>query len=97
MAASWFLPDIAEIQKPDDAHKVCTDMFQFAMTSRTGVVGSALDHVWKPAALFTNIRHIAKELNRRCLRDRDHVPLVGGRAAAAAIYPREVSCAILKG
>ena len=36
-------------------------------------------------------------MSQRCPRDQDHVPLVGGRAAAAAIHPHKLCCAICKG
>ena len=88
---------VGDIQKLDDVHNVSTDMCQFGMTSRTGGVGRALGHVLKPTAFLANSRHIAKELNRRYLRDHDHVPLVGGRAAAGAICPHKLCCAICRG
>ena len=51
----------------------------------------------KPIGFLTNSKHIARELSRRCPRDHAHVPLVGGRAAAAAIYPHNLCCAICRG
>ena len=67
--------------------KVRTDMCQFGMQSRTAGVGSPLGHVLKPTGFITNSSYIAIELGRRCPQNHDHVLLVGGRAAAAAIYP----------
>ena len=97
LATSWFLPDIREIQGYDDVQRVRTDMCQFGMTSRTGGIGSALRLVVKPTGFFINSRHIAKSLSQRCARHHYHVPLVGGRGAAAAIYPHKVCRAICKG
>ena len=97
LATSWFLPEVAEIMKFDDVQRVRTDMCQFGMTSRTGGVGGALGQALKPTGFLTNSSHIATYLSQRCIRDHDHVPLVGGRAAAAAIYPHKLCCAICKG
>ena len=36
LATSWFLPEFEEMQGYDDVQRVCTDMCQFGMTSRTG-------------------------------------------------------------
>ena len=72
--------------KKPDVVRVRTDMCQFGMTSRTGRVGRALGQVVKPIGFLTNCSHIDCELRKRCPRLHEHVPLVGGRAAAAAIY-----------
>ena len=50
----------------------------------------------KPIGFLTNSKCIARELSKRCARDHEHVPLVGGRAAAAAIYPKRLCGAICK-
>ena len=60
LAASWFLPEIEEIQSYDDVQRVRTDMCQSGMTSRQGGIGSALGPVLKPTGFLTNSRHIAK-------------------------------------
>ena len=91
------MPEIEEIQSYDDVQRVRTDMRQFGMASRQGGVGSALGPVLKPTGFLTNSKYIAKELSQRCPRYHEHVPLVGGRAAAAAIYPHKLCCAICKG
>ena len=67
------------------------------MTSRQGEVGSALGPVLKPTGFLTNSKCIAKELSQICTRYHEHVPLVGGRSAAAAIYPHKLCAAICKG
>ena len=53
LAASWFLPEVAEIMEFDDVQRVRTDMCQFGMTSRTGGVGSAFGQVLKPVGFLT--------------------------------------------
>ena len=86
LATSWSLPEIEETQGyDDDVQRVRTDMCQLGMTSRQRGVGSALEPVLKPTGFLTNSEHIAKELSQRCSKYHDHVPLFGGRAAAAAI------------
>merc|ERR1712127_192857 len=43
--------------------------------------------VKKPTGFLTSSECIAKLLNRICPGGHDHVPLVGGRAAGAQVYP----------
>ena len=87
LATSWGLAEIENLLKKPDVQRVRTDMCQFGMTSRTGPVGSALGPVLKPTGFLTNSSHIARELSKPCPKLHEHVPLVGGRAAAAATYP----------
>ena len=97
LATSWTLPEMTKLEAETDVQRVRTDMCQFGMTSRVGGVGTALGPVLKPTGFLTNSPHIAKELARRCDRSHQHVPLVAGRAAAAAIYPHGLCCAICRG
>ena len=97
LATSWFLPEMDRLAGEEGVQRVRTDMCQFGMMSRTAGVGSVLGHVLKPTGFLTNSRHIARELSRRCPRDHDHWPLVGGSAAAAAMYPHDLCCAICRG
>ena len=91
------MPEIDRLANEEGVQRVRTDMCQFGMMSRTSGVGTVLGHVLKPTGFLTNSKHIARELSRRCPRDHDHVPLVGGRVAAAAIYPHDLCCAICRG
>ena len=97
LATSWMLPEMEKLAAEEGVQCVRTDMCQFGMTSRTAGIGSPLGHVLKPIGFLTNCKHIARELSKRCPREHDHVPLVGGRAAAAAIYPPDLCCAICRG
>ena len=81
----------------DDVRRVQTHMCQFGMMSRIGGVGSELGPVLKPTGFMTNSVHIANGLQKVCPRDHTHVPLVGGRAAGAAIYPPGLCRAICRG
>ena len=51
----------------------------------------------KPTCFITNSYHIACELQRRCPGDHEHEHLMGGKAAAAAVYPPELCKAIIRG
>ena len=51
----------------------------------------------KPTGFMTNSEHIGNRLSLRCDGTHDHVPLVGGRAAAAAIYPTKLCTLICEG
>ena len=53
--------------------------------------------VKKPTGFMSRIRYIIQELDRKCTRDHNHVPLVGGRAAGAAIYPQALCEAMCRG
>ena len=91
------LPEMLKLEGREGVQKVHTDMCQFGMHSRIGGVGTDLGLVLKPTGFLTNCKHIARELSRRCPRDHVHVPLVGGRAADAAIYPVGLCRAICQG
>jgi hypothetical protein len=97
LATSWSMPEIEKLLKYDDVQRVQTHMCQFGMVSRIGGVGSELGPVLKPTGFLTNSSCIARELARLCPRDHVHVPLVGGRAAGAAIYPEKLCMAICRG
>ena len=51
----------------------------------------------KPTGFLTNSAHIPEELNHRCPGDHIHIPLMGGRAAEAAIYPDKLCEAVCRG
>ena len=53
--------------------------------------------VKKPTGFMSSSRCIIHELDRKCTGDHDHVPLMGGRAAGAAIYPQALCEAICRG
>ena len=97
LATSWKLECIGRIEAYPDVRKVQTHMCQFGMLSRTGGVGSELGPVLKPTGFLTNCAGIALELSKKCPRDHQHVNLVGGRAAGAAIYPPGLCRAICRG
>ena len=69
-------------------------MCRYGMTS-TGPSGTG--PVLKPTRWMTNSHHLAAMLDKRCTQDHEHVMLVGGKAAGAAIYPKPLCLAILLG
>ncbi len=97
LATSWGLDCVEKLMAQGDVRRVQTHMCQFRMMSRLGGVGSELGPVLKPTGFMTNSVHIANELQKVCPRDHTHVPLVGGRAAGAAIYPPGLCRAICRG
>ena len=97
LATSRFMPEMIKLEGNNGVLKVRTDRCQFGMVSRTAGIGSALGPVLKPTGFLTICKHIAWELSKRCPRNHGHVPLVAIRAAAAAIYPHNLCCAICKG
>ena len=90
---------MSEIQKLESMNgviKVRTVMCQFGTSSRRGGVGSEIGPVLKPIRFLTNSDRIGEELSQRCPCTYEHVPFVGGRTAAAAIYPHRLCFAICK-
>ena len=53
--------------------------------------------VKKATGFMTSSRCMAKELGVTCPGGHEHVPLVGGRAAGAQVYPKELCEAIVRG
>ena len=97
LATSWSLSENTRLLECNDVLRVQTHMCQFGMVSRVGGVGSEVGPGLKPTGFMTNSPCIARELARLCPRDHEHVHLVGGRAAGAAIYPEKLCVAICKG
>ena len=76
---------------------VRSDMCRFGMETHVKEAGGETGRVLKPTGFLTSSSCIAAELNARCVGGHDHVPLMGGRAAKAAIYPPALCRAICKG
>ena len=69
----------------------------FGQTSH--VHGKAGDRgmVKKPNGFLTSAKCIAEQLDKQCDKSHSHVHLMGGRAAGAQVYPKELCEAILRG
>lgn len=87
LPTNWSLDCFTELLNQEDVRRVQTHMCQFGMVARTGGVGSEVGPLLKPTGFKTNSVQIANELHRVCPGEHKHVHLIGGRAAAAAIYP----------
>ena len=72
-------------------------MCRFLMTSHIERRGGEVGLVKKPTGFMTSSQCVLQELNKQCTGDHDHVPLVGGRAAGAQVYPQALCEAICKG
>ncbi len=53
--------------------------------------------VKKPIGFMTSSQFLLNELDKKCPGGHDHVPLLGGRAAAAQVYPNMLCEAICRG
>ena len=53
--------------------------------------------VKKPTGFMSSSRYVIEELDKKCSGDHAHVPLVGGRAAGAQVYPQALCEAICRG
>ena len=93
-ATSWKVTDLKELMRAENVNQVVAHQCAFGLVSEDKLgVAPAM----KPTRFLTNSVAIAERLHRRCSRDHRHVQLLGGRAAAAAKYPRELVEAILEG
>ena len=94
-ADSWQTPWIQRLRRDPRVSEVVAHQCMFGQT----VVASdgQVRLVLKATRFLSSAPAVLSELDRRCSRDHVHQPLVGGRAAAAAVYPRELCRAILLG
>ena len=92
-ATSWKLPAMQALMERDDNHVAVGHMCAFGMTTTDpehGVLPAK-----KPTKFVTNSAEVAKALSRTCKCEcvagkPKHGLLMGGRAAAAAIYPDDL-------
>ena len=67
--------------------------FGMAATRDNGEVGPAM----KPIKFMSNSVALLRELDRQCPGCESHVHLLSGRAAAAAVYPKQLCLAVCRG
>ena len=72
-------------------------MCEFRIGTQVEEKNGRIGLVKKPTGFMTSSKRIAQALNARCTGGHDHVPLVGGRVAGAAIYPKMLCRAIVTG
>ena len=94
-ASSWNEPCVQRLLKLPGVEVAEADQCQFGLVTAdpTGKDKPAL----KPTRFASNSWLLLEELTRRCPRDHEHQPLMGGRAAAAAEYPPDLCHAICRG
>ena len=68
--------------------------FGFVAPLRDGIDG--VGPAKEPTGFMTNRPCIAEALDRQCLNDHTHVPLIAGRAEGAAVYPYDLCEAMCK-
>ena len=86
-----------ELLRDGRVHLVETHMCRFGMSSHLKEKDGDRGWVKKPTGFMTSSRCVADQLERRCDGRHDHVHLVGGRAAAAQVYPPALCQAMIKG
>ena len=94
-AKSWGVEPIKQLLKLGCVHTVRTDQCQFGLETPTDDGGRALAK--KPTRFMSNSKIMLQELDRKCGGGHAHQPLMGGRAANAAFYPKELLRAIVRG
>ena len=94
-ASSWKEPEMTQLLQNPAVKTVICNMCRFGMTSTFQDGSPGL--VFKPTQFATNSEQIARALDKKCLRDHAHAELVGGRAAAAQVYPPALCKAIILG
>ena len=96
-ATSWDLEEIKKLEKEEGVEVVTADQCIFGLLTWKGGNKNRWVPVKKPTKFLTNSTAIAGELNVRCNKEHEHQSLVGGRAAAAARYPKGLCRAICRG
>ena len=96
-ARSWALTSIQPLLNHPAVQLTQTHMCRFLMETHIHHKDGEKGLVKKPTGFMSSSRCIIQELDRKCTGDHDHVPLVGGRAAGAAIYPQALCEAICRG
>ena len=87
-ARSWGLGKINKLFSNPAVSLTQGHMCQFGMETYDDRKLGTKGPVKKPTGFMTSSRCISEELDKRCDNSHKHIPLVGGRAAGAAIYPR---------
>ena len=96
-ARSWALPCVQEIIDDPSVELVQGHMCRFRMTTHITTRNGERGLVKKPTGFLSSSRCVRQELDRKCTGDHAHVPLVGGRAAGAQVYPQMLCEAICRG
>ena len=85
-ASSWSEPCVQRLLRRPGVEVTVADQCQFGLVTK-GPSGEPKPTM-KPTRFASNSWLLLEELTRRCGHEHDNQPLMGGRAAAAAEYPR---------
>ena len=96
-ASSWELHEIIDLMSRVDVMEVIAHQCASGLTTTDVEDKSKQVPVKKPTRFITNSWCIGESLDRKCQCQVPHGSLLGGRAAAAAIYPDKLCDAICKG
>ena len=96
-AKSWILSRVVRLLENPAVTLVQAHMCRFGMETVDDKISGSVGLVKKPTGFMTSSPCIAAELEKQCDGSHKHIHLVGGRAAAAAIYPEALCQAICRG
>ena len=91
------MPDIQNLLEKPSVRVVEGHMCRWNMMTHIDKKNGNMGLVKKATGFMTSSSCIANELGIRCEGGHAHVPLVGGRAAGAQVYPKELCEAIVRG
>ena len=97
LARSWNIDELKALEAHVDVQKVRAYLCQYGMVAKIDGTQGELGPAMKPTGFMTNSSFVATELSARCKKDHTHVPLMGGKAKVAAIYPRKWCESIFRG
>ena len=90
-ASSWKLPLVQKVASMPGVYITTGHMCAFGMKQRDGLGEGAIK---KPTNFMHNCPTMCTHLGRKCPGDHRHIQLLGGRAAAAQVYPRGLCVAV---
>ena len=96
-AKSWALEKVERLLKNPAVTLVQGHMCRFGMEAVKDRSSGTMGPVKKPTGFMTSSPCIARELEMRCEGGHEHVHLMSGKAAGAAIYPERLCQAIVRG
>ena len=95
-ARSWRLPKVEKLLDNPAVALTQGHMCQFGMETWDDKSLGTKGLVKKPTGFMTSSHCVLEELSRKCQGSHAHIPLVGGRAAGAAIYPKKLCEAVAR-
>ena len=96
-AKSWQIPVMERLLEDDRVILVEAHQCMYGLETYEDAKGGSTGAAKKPAGFMTSAWHVAEQLKQRCDGSHSHVPLMGGRAAGAAIHPLTLCQAICRG